>query len=284
MQIIHDVPQLQSVIAKLKSQGKSIGFVPTMGALHSGHISLINQAAENCDIVVCSIFVNPTQFDNKDDLTKYPRTLDTDAQLLVKNGTHILFAPGVDDIYPDGMDAGMKIDLNGLDKVMEGEFREGHFDGVVQVVHRLLDIVKPDELFMGQKDFQQFTIIQYMIDLLEMPIKLVVCPIMREDHGLAMSSRNVRLSPEMREKAAILYKTLKSAKRNLKKKPVSEIIEKSMKKLSKPPFKAEYFKIVNGHTLRDIKSIEESDYIVACLAVWAGDVRLIDNMILKTKK
>ncbi|NNF34297.1 MAG: pantoate--beta-alanine ligase [Saprospiraceae bacterium] len=275
------VSTLQKAITKEHNKGKSVGFVPTMGALHEGHMSLIKMAREQCDVVVCSIFVNPTQFNEKSDLKKYPRTLKQDMAMLIEEGTDYLFHPSVDEIYPDGEDISVEIDLNGLDRQMEGAFRPGHFEGVVQVVHRLLDIVKPDKLFMGQKDFQQFTIIQNMIDQLKMPVDLVVCPIMREEDGLAMSSRNRRLDPDIRKKAGILNKSLKWIKKNMDELTPAQASKEAINKMTIPGFKPEYVTIINGKTLKPIRSFESHDYVVVCTAVWAGEVRLIDNLILK---
>lgn len=281
MKRITSVNSLHRSLAAFRKQGLSIGFVPTMGALHEGHLSLIHQARKKNDIVVCSVFVNPTQFNNAGDLAKYPRTLKKDGQMLKSAGCHVLFAPSVDEIYPPGLDTEVHFSFKGLDKMMEGKFRPGHFKGMAQVVKRLLDLVQPDDLYMGQKDFQQFTIVAHMIKTLKMSIKLVVCPIKREKHGLAMSSRNERLSADLRQRADIIYKTLKAAKTKLKTMNVREVEKWAMKKMEIPDFKPEYFAIVDGHSLKPIDNPELHDYVVACTATWAGDVRLIDNMIYK---
>lgn len=282
MEVINSAKEIVERIAVLKSLGKTIGFVPTMGALHDGHFSLISKSLSQVDITICSIFVNPTQFNNADDLLKYPRTLADDCNGLEKAGCHIVFTPTIEEIYPGGAD-NFKVDLplNGLDAKMEGEHRPGHFEGVVQVVKRLLDIVTPERLFMGQKDFQQFTIIRYMIDQLKIPTKLVVCETLREEDGLAMSSRNRRLTNEHRQDAAVIYRVLNQAKDWIDSKSIAEIEKKAMDYLNIPGFKPEYFTIINGHNLETIDSIVDVKEIVACTAVWAGDVRLIDNMILK---
>ena len=280
MFVFKKVSDLQLYIKKRREAGDIIGFTPTMGALHNGHISLLNISQQNADISVCSIFVNPTQFNDKEDLKKYPRPIIADIELLEKNNCDALFLPSVEEVYPDDLPS-LNIDFGKLDKVMEDEFREGHFAGVAQVVKRLLDIVMPDKLFMGQKDFQQFTIIQSMIDQLEISTELVVCPIKREASGLAMSSRNVRLSENGRQAATLLYQTLKTAKEKMEN-ATPETVEKwALKTLSAPGFKPEYFTIVDGYTLQPIKRFEETDYVVACLAVWLEGVRLIDNDILK---
>lgn len=280
MFVFKKVKDLQKYINQKKKEGNIIGFTPTMGALHNGHISLINMSQENADISVCSIFVNPTQFNDKDDLKKYPRPIVADIELLEKNNCDALLLPPVEEVYPDNPQP-LNIDFGKLDKVMEGEFREGHFAGVAQVVKRLLDIVTPDKLFMGQKDFQQFTIIQNMIYQLEIPTELVVCPIKREESGLAMSSRNVRLSEKGRKEAALLYQTLQAAKEKMEDSTPKEVEKWAIKTLSVPDFEPEYFTIVDGYTLQPIKSFDETDYVVACLAVWRDGVRLIDNDILK---
>lgn len=223
IQVATRTAELKKLIEINKNKGASIGFVPTMGALHEGHLTLVRSASKENDVVIVSIFVNPTQFNDKKDLEKYPRTLDSDLLLLSGSGANVVFAPGVDDIYPDGDDKGADIDLGGLDMYMEGAFRPGHFKGVAQVVKRLLEIVTPDRLYMGQKDFQQFTIIQYMLDSLKINTQLVVCPIVRETTGLAMSSRNARLSSPTRAAAGIIFRVLKSAKRQ----SASKLLKKS---------------------------------------------------------
>lgn len=280
MKTFTTVKELQAELKKHKK--KTIGFVPTMGALHSGHISLMKNSIKENDLTVCSIFVNPTQFNVKSDLEKYPRTLKSDSEKLEKAGVDYLFAPSVKEIYPKGTKKSVKVNLKGLDKQMEGEFRPGHFEGVVQVVHRLLDIVKPTRLYMGQKDFQQFTIIAQMIKSLKMKVELVVVKIQRAKDGLALSSRNVRLTEAKRKWAPIIYKELKKAKKLMKKKTVEEVKALAMEALGKPRgYKPEYFTIVDGYSLKPITNWSDSDYIVAATAVWAGKIRLIDNMILK---
>ena len=282
MKVYKTVRGLQNHISKLKKAKKRIGYVPTLGALHNGHMSLIQLANKNCDITVCSIFVNPTQFNEKTDLAKYPRTYEADSKLLKENDCDILFFPDAKQVYPKGLDTTVKIDFKKLDIVMEGAHRPGHFDGVAQVVKRLLDIVKPHELVMGQKDFQQVAIIRHMLTALKMKTKLVIGATVREEHGLAMSSRNERLPKKLRKEAAIINETLLWVKDNLKKYDIPTLEKKALKKLKRPKFKPEYFEIADGFTLQPLKSINRKKYIVACTAVWAGDVRLIDNCILKS--
>lgn len=252
-----------------------------MGALHAGHMSLIKKSTGLTDLTVASIFVNPTQFNDKGDLKKYPRTLEKDAKLLARHGCDYLFAPSAKQVYPNGDKQTVELDISHLTQYMEGPNRPGHFEGMIQVVHRLLEIVRPDKLFMGQKDFQQFSIVSFMLKKLKMKTKLVVCDIMREEDGLAMSSRNVRLTKAIRAKSRILHGTLTYVKDNQNKFKIKTLEKKALDKLNIRSFKPEYFSIVDGKTLAPIKDISDHKYVVACTAVWAGDVRLIDNMILK---
>ncbi len=273
------VKELQDVISNYKSQGKSIGFVPTMGALHKGHLSLIEHCKKTVDIAVCSIFVNPTQFNDPKDLEKYPRTISKDTELLEKVGNDIVFIPTVEEVYPENLDTSLELDFGKLANVMEGAFRPGHFDGMAQVVNRLLEIVLPDYLFMGQKDYQQFAIVQDMLRQLKSPIQLVMGATIREEDGLAMSSRNVRLTPEERQKAVLISKTLKTAMQELNQLPPLQVRERSLQRLNIPEFKVDYFEIVDGISLQPVESIINSKTVVACTAVYLGAVRLIDNMI-----
>ena len=281
MLLFKKVSDLQHYLQQFRKKRQSIGFVPTMGALHQGHLSLIKKAKAECDIVVCSIFVNPTQFNDDSDLEKYPRTAGNDINLLTSEHTDILLMPPVEEVYPKGLDTTLKLDFGDLASVMEGKFRPGHFDGMAQVVKRLLDIVQPSHLFMGQKDFQQLTIVRNMLTQLKMDVNLVMCPIIREKDGLAMSSRNVRLTPKHRKLAILLSKTLNEAKKLVGKKSPEEIKTLAMEKLSISEFKPEYFDIVDGITLQDINDFEGTKFAVACTAVWVGEVRLIDNLVLK---
>lgn len=279
--VVEKTSDIAAIIHRNRKKGNTIGFVPTMGALHTGHLSLVKKSIKENDLTIVSIFVNPTQFNNKIDLAKYPRTLEADLSLLMPLKVDIVFNPSVQEIYPLGDTEGLDIDLGGLDTYMEGAFRPGHFKGVAQVVRRLLEIVGPDRLYMGQKDFQQFTIIQFMIRNLKINTTLVVCPIIRETNGLAMSSRNVRLSEETRAKAGIIYKTLKAIRKNILVKSIKELEAYGLKKLTNAPFEPEYITIVDGNRLTPLKDINESNYAIACVAVWADGVRLIDNIVLK---
>jgi pantoate--beta-alanine ligase len=281
MILFKKVSDLKKFLRSQKSEGKKIGFSPTMGALHEGHLALLRTSQQLCDISVVSIFVNPTQFNDPDDLKKYPRTEGMDLALLDKAGCDVVFMPGVEDVYPPDAKGTPKLDLQGLDKVMEGAFRPGHFDGVVQVVKRLLDIVEPDRLFMGQKDFQQFTIIDFMLEQYDLPVELEVVPIVREPSGLAKSSRNVRLSDAAREKATIIYKGLSGLASVLETTSIEKAHADFFSMLEKAGLEPEYLSIANGKTLQPITDYNKEEYVVACTAAWIEGVRLIDNMILK---
>jgi pantoate--beta-alanine ligase len=286
MEIFNTVAALQQHLYQQSRTGKKIGFVPTMGALHEGHLTLILDAMEENDIVVCSIFVNPTQFNDPNDLIKYPRPIEKDTQMLESVGCHILFLPEVEVIYPPEL-IEPEFDLNGLDLPMEGAKRPGHFKGVVRVVYRLLDIVKPDSLYMGQKDFQQYSIIAQMLRLLNSGIRLVRVPIVRESDGLAMSSRNVRLSKAGRELAPILHKVLQEVEYYVNSQPFP--IPKNATELASELFKKhgieqiDYFEIVDGNTLNTLHSFEDSQFAVVCAVIVIDGVRLLDNVILFEK-
>ncbi len=252
-----------------------IGFVPTMGALHEGHLSLIKKAKEQSDIVICSVFVNPTQFNEKSDLDKYPRTVEKDLKLLEENNCDIVFTPTVEEVYPNNT-KDYVIDLNGLDKVLEGKYRPGHFDGVCMVVERLFDIVKPNKAFFGIKDFQQVAIIKYMTQLRGFDIDIVACPIKREASGLAMSSRNILLSDQQKEEATIISKTIFKGKDVFKNGGDIEEMYDIMKALFKTStLKLEYLEIVDNNTLKSVKFVTNNCSI--CIAAYCGEVRLIDN-------
>ena len=281
MRVFKTVKDLQSFLNPHRKVGKSIGFVPTLGALHEGHMSLIKLSKELSDISVCSIFVNPTQFNESTDLDNYPRTYDADSALLIAAGCDVLFYPSATQVYPENIDTEVHVDFGKLDQVMEGAFRPGHFDGVAQVVKRLLDIVDPHQLYMGQKDFQQVAIVSRMMDHYKLKSELIVCPIIREPHGLAMSSRNERLSSEKRKDAGIIFDILQWVKNHMNDKSVHELEEEAMDRLRIPGFRPEYFQIVDGHSLRPINHIADKKYVVACIAVWVEEVRLIDNIILQ---
>ncbi|MEI6410045.1 MAG: pantoate--beta-alanine ligase [Bacteroidota bacterium] len=281
MFIFQRVADLQAFLNQARQAGRSIGFVPTMGALHEGHLDLIRRAKAETDVAVASIFVNPTQFNDPKDLEKYPRTPEKDVAALMSAHCDVLLMPSVQEIYPTGQDISLEMDFGSLAKVMEGVFRPGHFDGMATVVKRLLDIVGPDRLFMGQKDFQQLSIVREMLRRLQMPVQLVMCDTKREPDGLAMSSRNMRLTPEMRAAAPVIYKTLSEAKEAFAQQPVADIEAWAFKQLEHAGLRPEYFDIVDGITLQPVTERRADAFVVACVAAFAGDVRLIDNLVLQ---
>ncbi len=278
MQETFTIAQLQEIILNHKKAGKTIGFVPTMGALHAGHISLINKARAENNFVVCSIFINPTQFNDQNDLIKYPRTPELDKQLLLNAGCDILFSPTVNEMYP--VKDERIFDLGGLDKVMEGVYRPGHFNGVVQIVLKLFDAVKPNRAYFGKKDFQQLAIIKYITKQLNLPIQIIPCETIREEDGLAMSSRNIRLNSVERNQAIQLSKALFFVKENAPHLSVKELKQKVNEMLScYDLIKTEYFEIADSETLQPVDTVTP-DKTVACIAAYVGNVRLIDNISL----
>jgi pantoate--beta-alanine ligase len=265
---------------KLKSFENSaiVGFVPTMGALHDGHISLVKQAVAETDVVIVSIFVNPTQFNDSKDLERYPRTLDADLTLLEKTGCQIVFAPVATEIYPEP-DL-RKFNFGTLETVMEGKHRPGHFNGVAQVVSKLFEIVKPNKAYFGLKDFQQLAIIKKMVDQLNLPVEIVPCPIVREESGLAMSSRNELLSAEERKNAAAISETLFRAKELAGEKSVNELKNWIVETINKNKYlSVEYVDIVDDIQLQPVKNWNEKTIKVCCIAVFCGKIRLIDNIV-----
>ena len=280
MYIFKTVESLQNYILKIKKKGLRIGFVPTMGALHNGHLSLIEKAKNSADITVCSIFVNPTQFNDANDLIKYPVTTEKDINLLNTAKTDVLFLPTASEIYPENIDTSVNLDFGTLDKLMEGKHRPGHFAGVAQVVKRLLDIVQPNMLFMGQKDYQQFCICRNMIQQFNLPVDIVMCSIVREKDGLAMSSRNIRLSDEQRKIANKIHEVLSKISDDFDKNRLFELKSNAINSLNKiPEFRLDYLEIADGETL--LPATKLSKNIIVCVAVYLGDIRLIDNMVLQ---
>ncbi|MBK9108921.1 MAG: pantoate--beta-alanine ligase [Saprospiraceae bacterium] len=281
MQVFTRIDQIRNSLHSHRENNKRITFIPTMGALHDGHMSLIRMGQQNADITVCSIFVNPTQFNNAKDLQSYPRMLEKDVKMLEAFHCDILFAPDASEVYPEGLETRLHLKLGKLDQVMEGQFRPGHFEGMLQVVKRLLDIIQPDDLIMGQKDFQQFTLVRFMLSELGIPTKLLIAPTLREKDGLAMSSRNIRLSAEMREVAPVIFKNLEYLKSHFESMDVCDLSQEVMENLDRAGLKAEYVEIVDGDLLELVENPENHRNIVACIAAWAGEVRLIDNLYLK---
>lgn len=280
MKLIQTIDELQKELEILRNEGKTIGLVPTMGALHEGHASLVRRAVVENDVVVVSDFVNPTQFNDPNDLLKYPRTLDADCELLEREGAKIVFAPSVDEMYPEPDTR--QFSYAPLDTVMEGKYRPGHFNGVCQIVSKLFMIVGPDRAYFGEKDFQQLAIIREMVKSLEMPVQIVGCPIVREFDGLALSSRNARLSDMERKQALNISKTLFDSVKFAENHTVVEtqqMVENAIRNAD--GLELEYFEIVDGNTLQKITAWEDTDYAVGCITVFCGDVRLIDNIKLK---
>ncbi len=281
MKIFKSKTDLKKYLVAQKKNKKSVGFVPTMGALHRGHLSLIKKALDKNDITVVSIFVNPTQFDNKEDLDKYPQTLEQDIKLLESVACNVLFVPSVKEIYNANVVA-EKFYFDGLEHQMEGKFRDGHFDGVGTIVKNLFEIVTPDVAYFGKKDFQQLQIIKKMVEKLELPIKIKGMPIFREKDGLAMSSRNARLLPKYRKAAPFIHKTLKKARNKTATNNVNEIIDWVKTKFEKHPLlELEYFIIAEETSLESVTSFEPKKKYRAFIAVFAGDIRLIDNIRFK---
>lgn len=277
MKLVRTVEDLQEELKKAgHKQGP--GFVPTMGALHQGHLSLVKQAVAENKVVVVSIFVNPTQFNDPKDMERYPRTLEADLALLEPTGCSIVFAPAVHEIYPEKDTR--KFNFGDLEKVMEGKFRPGHFNGVAQVVSRLFELVKPAKAYFGLKDFQQLAIIKNMVKQLQLPVEIVPCAIVREPGGLAMSSRNELLTSEQRENAVAISQTLFKAKELRGQKNVRELAEWVISEVNNNPFlEVEYFEIVDDEQLQPIKSWDDNSIEVGCIAVYCGKIRLIDNIV-----
>ena len=259
MKIVNSIKELKSYLAEEKRNNKQIGFVPTMGALHDGHLSLVERCVKENDVCVVSVFVNPTQFNDKHDLETYPRTLDKDCTLLEPAGCDYVFAPSAEE--------------------MEGAFRPGHFNGVAQIVSKLFYVVEPDNAYFGEKDFQQIAVIRAMVKQLDIPVKINDCPILREADGLALSSRNVRLTPEQRQKAPLIARTLKESANFAPEKSVQEVIDYVINTINADPvMRVEYYEIVDGNTMESIKNWSDTTYPVGCITVYCGEVRLIDNI------
>jgi len=262
------------------SKDDSIGFVPTLGALHDGHISLVETSRSGNRLTICSVFVNPTQFNDPKDFKKYPITIETDIAMLEAAGCDILFLPSVDEIYPTGLEAKQHYDLGYLETLLEGKFRPGHFQGVCQVVHRLLDIVQPANLYLGQKDYQQCMVITKLVDLVEMKISIRICPTLREPDGLAMSSRNTRLNKEERETATTIFQGLQLIKEKFQQENIPGLLDRVRSMLEKDSFKIDYVEVAGATDLSPVTQWDGKTKLVALVAAFLGEVRLIDNMLL----
>jgi pantoate--beta-alanine ligase len=278
MIIIRTIEELNNIINSELYTKTSIGFVPTMGALHEGHASLISTAKDQNQLVICSIFVNPTQFNKTEDLEKYPRKEMEDISILEEIGCDFLFMPSTEEIYKNYEFAG--IDLKELETVMEGKFRQGHFQGVCQIVYRLFDLVKPTRAYFGLKDFQQVAVIKYMTSFFNLPIEIIACPTIREENGLALSSRNLRLSAIEKQEALIIFKTLDFIKKNLDHfESISNLRSKALQIFNEGKLTLEYLEIVDQSTLT-VKNDHSKTNLVACIAAYGNHIRLIDNMII----
>ncbi len=282
MEIVRKVAQLQQVVADAKAIGKSVGLVPTMGALHAGHISLVNRARKENDVVVVSVFVNPTQFNNAEDLATYPRTEEADCQKLSEAGVDFAFIPTVEEVYPEPDTR--QFDLGEVAAVMEGAMRPGHFNGVAQIVSRLFEMVKPTRAYFGEKDFQQIAVIRRMVELEGFDLEIVDCPICREADGLAMSSRNTRLTAEQREIAPAIHRTLVKSLEWAKTHTLAETKQMAIDEINAcPQMEVEYYEIVNPLTMQPLKEWSDAPdgVAVGCITVYCGKVRLIDNIKYK---
>ncbi len=279
MKTVKTKTSLDDTLQEFRNRGMRIAFVPTMGALHQGHLALVERARELAEIVVCSIFVNPTQFNDPGDLANYPRTLEKDTALLKSVGCDVLFHPAVEEMYGD--DVKWHLDLGHLDEVLEARHRPGHFQGVTQIVKKLFDAVKPDIACFGQKDFQQFKVVSYMVDKLGLPLTLEMCPTIREPDGLAMSSRNARLSAAGRHQALALYRTLRQLHANFGTKNLDALREAASHHLAHSPgVQPEYIEIYDTDTFQPAGNTTHHRSLVALVAAWVAGVRLIDNVIL----
>ena len=277
MNIYKSIEDLQAFVEAERAKGLRIAFVPTMGALHAGHLSLVRRALSECDRCIVSVFVNPTQFNDPRDLETYPRTLEADSTLLASVGASALFAPEVSTIYPE--EDTRTFDVGAVAEVMEGRYRPGHFNGVMQVVSRLFDIVRPDCAYFGEKDFQQIAVIRAMVRLIGSPVEIIACPIVREADGLALSSRNVRLSAEERREAPQIYRILSESRSWAKEMSPQQVIERVTEQINAVPhLRVEYFEIVDTDSLQPIASWSDSPAPHGCITVFCGEVRLIDSI------
>lgn len=284
MTICGTIIEVERLVSEQRNKGKRIGFVPTMGALHEGHLSLLEASKKECDVSICSIFVNPNQFNDKNDLIRYPRTPQKDCQMLESAGCDIVFMPTAEVVYPKPDTR--TFDLGNIDKVLEGAHRPGHFNGVAQVVSRLFDIVKPDKAYFGLKDYQQVMIIKKLTEQLHLPIEIVACPILREPDGLAMSSRNMLLSPEERKAASLIPKIMQEAKELSSKMPLSELKAKLLGEIkTEPLLKPDYIEFCDAETLEPVSVLPQAQgdkgkKIICLAAIFSGKLRLIDNVFI----
>jgi pantoate--beta-alanine ligase len=272
---------LKSYLQKIKGKNLTTGFIPTMGALHEGHLSLINECKKNNNLTICSIFVNPVQFNNKEDFNKYPSTIEQDILFLEESRCDILFMPSVIEMYPEGLVTTKHFELGRLEKVLEGKFRPGHFNGVCLIVEKLLNAVQPDFLYLGQKDYQQCLVIKKLISLMKIDTKVLICPIVREANGLAMSSRNLRLSDGEKTLASFLHKALEDIRNNILPSNFSKLKNTAIADLEKKGFKLDYLELADRSNLKIIEDYKQAQSCILLIAAYLKDVRLIDNLFLK---
>lgn len=280
MIIFKKIADIQKRLADASDQGLVTGFVPTMGALHSGHISLIAEAKKDTNIVICSIFVNPTQFNDPKDFEKYPVTIDADIYLLEKAGCTILFLPNVEEMYPEGLKNNVHFEVGFIETILDAKYRPGHFQGVCQVVHRLLEIIKPGKLYLGQKDFQQCMVIKKMAANYFPLLEIIICPTQRETSGVAMSSRNKRLTDTQKQQAVEIFTTLLYIKKNIRPGLLKNLQQTALQNLHANGFRVDYVVIANANTLQLLDTWDGKEKTVALIAAFLDEVRLIDNMMI----
>ena len=279
MKLTSAIDAIREYLGKERVRVKSVGFVPTMGALHEGHMSLIERSVNENDVTVCSIFVNPIQFNNKADLEKYPRTPDQDLRLLEKTGCDAVFTPGTEEIYPMGETGNIDFDFGYLDRILEGKFRPGHFKGVATVVKKLFEIIEPHKAYFGKKDYQQLLIISRMVNQFNLPVEIVPCPTVREPDGLAMSSRNMRMTIRERQIAPRIFEILSEVKEKAGAIPVNKLKEWAVNEINKDPlFLVEYIEIADKRTLHPLQNWKSKENAMVLAAVNLNDIRLIDNI------
>lgn len=281
MILFKEATALKKHLETLEKQRQSIGFVPTMGALHQGHLALIQQSRQQCGVTVCSIFVNPTQFNDPKDFEKYPITIENDLLLLEKQGTDIVFLPSVAEMYPEGLQPGTHYDIGYLENILEGHYRPGHFQGVCMVLHKFLNIVNPAVMFMGRKDYQQCMVVKRLIELYNIPTQLSIVDTLREADGLAMSSRNMRLQPGDRQKALAIYRALSYIKDNIHTAPLAQLINEAGDIVLGSGFeKIDYIQVCDAGTLQPVETADGKTPLVALAAAFIGGIRLIDNVLI----
>lgn len=281
MYLARNNSELGTFMKALRSSNDSVGFVPTMGALHEGHMALIERCAKENDVCIASVFVNPAQFNDKNDLNNYPRQTDKDFEILQKAGCQLMFAPQVSDIYPDGVKI-IDVNLDGIENTIEGKYRPGHFRGVATVIDRFFELIRPSRAYFGLKDYQQVVVVQKLVARMPYNIEIVPCETVRDQNGLALSSRNKLLNTQEKQEAAVIYQTLQFVKEQLNQLSIDELMKAAQKKFDDSPLTLEYLKIIDGDSFQEVKNVADHKKIVASIAAFHNNVRLIDNLILKS--